>query len=138
MKRTVLFGDKVLDMIFMYKSTDENELKVLTDELKEKLENQYLELRDEFVKIINPKYDGWNDEWDAEHGKAPITKDNEKEYYKFMFDKHKKYLQVFNGKHLESGLVLGSDLDEDCDICAYIKNTHIKMNMYLKEREAKK
>lgn len=117
-------------MIFKYTKKGE-EIK-LSKETKEKLEEEFLKLRDEAVKVLNKNdhYKKWNAEHEALTGVRVITDENREEYNKFMANKQRRYLQIINGRHLESGICLESDLEEDCDICGIIKSTGIKINMY--------
>ncbi len=133
MKRTVFCNGVAYDMIFRYVNKRTGEEVNIPEKQKEKLEEQFLDLRDEYCKIVNPKYETWNGEWDEMSGTNTITDENREEYNRFIAKKQNRYLQLINGQNLDKGIMLKTDLEEDCDICGIIKGINVQMNMYLKK-----
>lgn len=122
-----MIGSVINGIAYVVKFKFENEN--ISDERKEKLIEQFVELRAKAVDILNPKYERWNKEF----GDVVITEENEEAYNQFIHKKHTPYLQIVNGKYgVDKDIVLLDDPKDGCDLYAVIKEdkTFIRAGLY--------
>ena len=77
--------------------------------MKNFVENEFLEARDEVIKILNPMYEKWNAEYDKD-----VTGEDDMEYNAFIQNKHNEIFDAFNRKR---NRLVKLWSDEYADIC---------------------
>lgn len=99
----------------------------IPDCIKKFLENQFMSARNEAIKLLNPKYEEWNEEY----GKEIVTDDDLKEYNHFIQSKQNEILDAFNKTWFGPVKLYA---DEDADIAGKFKvfGNEYTMHMLIK------
>lgn len=91
----------------------------LSQDVKNYLMNEFVDRRQIFVDMVNPMYEKWNKEFDAIY---PGKDGYSVEYMRFIYNKHRKPLQIANDINIGLNEVkLCSDFDDNGDIYGYVE-----------------
>ena len=101
--------------IFHFDGVSEEDL---GESRKQRIINEYVSLRHEFVDKVNSMYDIWNAAYPD-----PVSGADDEAYNNYIMEKHKPYLQLINeaAKHLGFAVRLDNNLEEPGDICGVFK-----------------
>ena len=90
----------------------------LGESRKQRIIDEFLSLRHEFVNKVNSMYDGWNAAYTD-----PISGEDDEKYNNYIMAKHKPYLQLVNKTAKANGFAVRLDnfLEEPGDICGVFK-----------------
>lgn len=90
----------------------------LGESRKQRIIDEFLSLRHEFVNKVNSMYDGWNEAYTD-----PISGEDDEKYNNYIMEKHKPYLQLVNktAKANRFTVRLDNFLEEPGDICGVFK-----------------
>ena len=92
--------------------------KDLGESRKQRIINEFLALREQFVDKVNPMYDRWNAAYTD-----PVSGEDDEAYNNYIMEKHKPYLKLINeaAKIMGFAVRLDNFLEEPGDICGVFK-----------------
>lgn len=92
--------------------------------IKDFVESQFMKARDEAIKLLNPRYEEWNAQYDKE-----VNVEDDMEYNAFIQSKHNEVLDRFNRVWMGPVKLYS---DEYADICGKFKMFDKTVTMHMR------